>query len=94
VLTTRREAISLYRDVVRYSRLFVWKDELGRMWRDVIRSSARQEFELARNEQDPEVVNRLLVSGRDALHQTMDRFLAKREQIIRDDQARSMPSAV
>jgi len=44
LLTTRREALSLYREVLRYSNLFVWKDEYGRTWRDVIRTSARQEF--------------------------------------------------
>jgi hypothetical protein len=46
---------------------------------------------LCRHEQDPEVVNRLLVSGRDALQQTMDRFLAKREQIISNEQSKLSP---
>jgi hypothetical protein len=42
VRTTRREALSLYREVLRYSNLFVWKDAQGRMWRDVIRASTRK----------------------------------------------------
>lgn len=41
-LTTRREALSLYREVLRYSNLFVWKDQQGRVWRDVIRQSTRK----------------------------------------------------
>lgn len=51
ILTTRREALSLYREVLRYSNLFVWRDERGRPWRDVLRASARKEFEEARFEQ-------------------------------------------
>lgn len=34
--------------VLRSSLLFVWKDNNGRVWRDVIRDSARQEFDAAR----------------------------------------------
>jgi hypothetical protein len=37
-----REALTLYRDILRYSNLFVWKDASGRVWRDVIRASARK----------------------------------------------------
>ena len=49
VLTTKREALSLYRAVWRASFLFVWKNEKGEEWRDVIRESARKEFEAARH---------------------------------------------
>ncbi|DBA71878.1 TPA: hypothetical protein ACH3X2_010925 [Trebouxia sp. C0005] len=55
--TTRTEAIALYRHIWRYSRLFVWQNEQGKPWRDVLRHSARQEYDLARHEQDPELVN-------------------------------------
>jgi hypothetical protein len=85
LLTTRREALSLYREVLRYSNLFVWKDEHGRVWRDVIRTSARQEFEVARHEPDPELINRMIVTGRDAVHRTMDGFLKKRSRIIEEE---------
>ena len=49
--------------------------------RDVLRASARQEFEAARCEADPEIVNRLLVVGRDAVHRVAERGLDKRQQI-------------
>ncbi len=42
ILTTRREALHLYREILRYSNLFVWRDEKGRMWRDVLRGNARK----------------------------------------------------
>ena len=31
ILTTRRESLSLYREVLRYSNLFVWKDDRGKV---------------------------------------------------------------
>jgi hypothetical protein len=84
LLTTRREAIALYREIWRISALFDWPDQRGRLWwvdtiiqqqltlqtivndaelpvacrRDVLRESARQEFEAARFEDDPEIVRR------------------------------------
>ncbi|KAL0054359.1 hypothetical protein WJX82_007655 [Trebouxia sp. C0006] len=79
--TTRTEAIALYRHIWRYSRLFVWQNEQGKPWRDVLRNSARQEYDLARHEQDPELVSRMIVSGRDAVHQVVDKFMAKRDQL-------------
>ena len=39
-----------YRSIWRHSRLFVWQDEAGQPWRDVLRTSARKEFEAARDE--------------------------------------------
>ncbi|DBA95169.1 TPA: hypothetical protein ACH3X1_015721 [Trebouxia sp. C0004] len=60
--STRTEAIALYRHIWRYSRLFVWQNEQGKPWRDVLRNSARQEYDLARHEQDPELVNHQAIS--------------------------------
>jgi len=73
--TTRREALSLYREIMRITALFDWPNERGEPWRDVLRKSARQEFEEARYEQDPEVINRLLVVGRDAVGRVSERFV-------------------
>lgn len=39
----------------------------------MLRESARQEFEEARFEQDPEMINRLIVVGRDAVSQVTDK---------------------
>ena len=89
VLTTRREALSLYRAVWRASFLFVWKNEKGEEWRDIIRESARKEFEAARHEKDPEMITRLLVTGRDYLDQAMEKFMTKRQSIIDGDSENS-----
>lgn len=87
VLTTRREALSLYRDILRWSLLFVWKNDRGQSWKDVIRESARKEYEEARFETDPEIINRLLVSGRDCVQQVKDRFVSQRQRIINEEAA-------
>jgi hypothetical protein len=73
--TTRREALSLYREIMRITALFDWPNEQGVIWRDVLRQSARQEFEDARYESDPEIINRLLVVGRDAVGRVSERFV-------------------
>jgi len=86
LLTTRREALSLYREILRYSNLFVWRDEHGRRWKDVIRASARQEFEQARFEPDPELINRMIVTGRDAVQRTMEAFMKRRARIIEEEE--------
>lgn len=83
VLTTRREALSLYREIMRITALFDWPNETGRLWRDVLRESARKEFEASRFERDPETVTRMLVVGRDAVHQVAERFVKKREDVIK-----------
>jgi Complex 1 protein (LYR family) len=73
--------------VLRYSNLFVWRDEHGRVWRDVIRASARSEFEVARKERDPELINRMIVTGRDAVSRTVEGFLRRRSRIVADEAA-------
>lgn len=144
VLTTRREALSLYREILRITALFEWRNEQGVPWcapsaapapcirppphsrlrrshsrwgarcrRDLLRESARKEFEAARFEDDPELVRfsarahgallkqparhwthisprhntaapqvtRLLVVGRDSMHQVAERFAAKHTSV-------------
>jgi hypothetical protein len=89
LLTARREALALYREVLRTSNLFVWRDERGQAWRDRIRASARQEFEAARGETDPELVTRMIVTARDALHRAVDQFRERRAAIIEDEARRA-----
>jgi hypothetical protein len=46
----RREALTLYRDILRTSRAFTWKTDKGEVWGKVLAASARVEFEQARDE--------------------------------------------
>jgi hypothetical protein len=89
--STRREALSLYRDVIRATRYFTWADSKGALWRDVLRQNARQEFEQARFEKDPEVITRLLIGGHDAVESALEKLVEKQRQQVakeRGDQDR------
>ncbi|XP_061356341.1 uncharacterized protein LOC133300766 [Gastrolobium bilobum] len=83
--STRREALSLYRDILRATRFFMWPDSRGVLWRDVLRDNARREFEEARFESDPEIVTRLLIGGREAVHSAIDKLAEKQRQQIQKD---------
>ncbi|KAJ4773945.1 LYR motif-containing protein 4B [Rhynchospora pubera] len=72
--STRREALSLYRDVLRASRFFTWPDARGVPWGEVLRENARKEFEHARFETDPEVVTKLLIGGREAVQDALEKL--------------------
>lgn len=84
--STRREALSLYRDIIRATRFFIWPDTRGVLWRDVLRENARKEFEAARFEKDPEIVTRLLIGGRDAVQSALDKLVEKQKQQIEKEQ--------
>ena len=80
--STRREVLSLYRDILRATRFFMWPDSRGVLWRDILRENARKEFEEARFEKDPETVTRLLIGGRDAVQSTLEKLAEKQRQQI------------
>ncbi|CAK9183004.1 unnamed protein product [Ilex paraguariensis] len=80
--STRREALSLYRAIIRGTRFFMWPDSRGVLWRDVLRENARKEFELARFEKDPEMITRLLIGGHDAVEAALDKLVEKQKNQI------------
>jgi hypothetical protein len=71
---SRREALSLYRAILRSTQRFHWCNEKGEPWSGVLRASTRSEYEAARHERDPLIVARLLVVGRQALHDAQQKF--------------------
>lgn len=85
--STRREALSLYRDILRATRFFMWPDSRGVLWRDILRDNARKEFEQARFERDPEIVTRLLIGGRDAVQSALEKLAEKQKQQIEKEAA-------
>ncbi|KAB1203611.1 hypothetical protein CJ030_MR8G000672 [Morella rubra] len=80
--SNRREALSLYRDILRATRFFMWADSRGVVWRDVLRANARKEFEEARFEPDPEIVTRLLIGGRDAVQSALEKLAEKQRKQV------------
>jgi len=87
--SSRREALSLYRDVIRATRFFMWANSQGNLWRDVLRENVRKEFEEARFERDPEVITRLLIGGQDALQAALDKLAEKQKQEIEKQRGNS-----
>lgn len=83
--STRREVLSLYRDIIRATRFFVWPDSQGILWRDVLRENARKEFEDARFENDPEIITRLIIGGRDAVQAAIDKVVEKQKRQIDEE---------
>ena len=70
----RAEALSLYREILRTAKHFHWCDDKGVPWNDRLRKQARQEFEASREEKDPLILARLLVTGRDCVQQIQQKF--------------------
>ena len=68
------EALSLYREILRTAKHFHWCDETGAPWNIRLRKQARQEFEASREESDPLILARLLVTGRDCVQQIQHKF--------------------
>mmetsp|Transcript_13506 Transcript_13506/g.15730 ORF Transcript_13506/g.15730 Transcript_13506/m.15730 type:complete len:97 (+) Transcript_13506:53-343(+) len=64
--TSRKEALSLYREILRTTKVFHWCDENGRPWNIRLRKEARKEFDESREETDPLIIARMLVTGRDS----------------------------
>ncbi|KAK5802471.1 uncharacterized protein LOC108456111 [Gossypium arboreum] len=83
--STRREVLSLYRDILRATRFFMWPDSRGVLWRDILRENARKEFDEARFEKDPEVVTRLLIGGRHAVESALEKLTEKQRHQIQKE---------
>jgi hypothetical protein len=80
-MTLRKESLRLYRDILRASRLFQYRNEKGELWSEILKKSARKEFEEARFEPDPLIISRLLVVGRDCLNQTIEKSMGVNKAI-------------
>ena len=73
--TCKKEALSLYREILRTTKHFHWADEkTGEPWNTLLQKQARKEFEEARRETDPLIIARMLVTGRDCVQQVQNRF--------------------
>ena len=62
VIAPSREALRLYREILRTAKGFWWEDDYGQPFGEQLAKSARREFEDWRGERDPEVIaNRIMV---------------------------------
>lgn len=51
----------------------------------MLRRNARKEFEDAKQETDPEILNKLIITGRDAVQRTVEAFWKRRSGIIAEE---------
>mmetsp|Transcript_14626 Transcript_14626/g.31715 ORF Transcript_14626/g.31715 Transcript_14626/m.31715 type:complete len:112 (-) Transcript_14626:1523-1858(-) len=72
--TSRREALSLYREILRTCKAFHWCDEKGIPWNQRLKAEARKEFQASKEETDPLIIARMLVTGRDCVQQIQQKF--------------------
>ncbi|KAL4650289.1 hypothetical protein ACB092_01G076500 [Castanea dentata] len=79
---TRHKALSLYKDILRASRFFMWADSWGFLWQDWLRENTWKEFEAARFETDPKIVTRLLFGGQDAVESALEKLTERHRQEI------------
>ena len=71
---TRAEAISLYRDILRTAKAFHWCDDKGIPWHTKLKAEARKEFEASREEKDPLIIARMLVTGQECVKEIQRKF--------------------
>ncbi|KAL7536876.1 hypothetical protein ACHAXR_008414 [Thalassiosira sp. AJA248-18] len=71
---TRSEAINLYRDILRTAKAFHWCDERGVPWHTKLKAEARKEFEASKQEKDPLIIARMLVTGRECVQEVQRKF--------------------
>jgi hypothetical protein len=73
---TRKEALSLYREILRTAKAFHWVDEsTGEPWNLRLKNEARKEFNSSKEETDPLIIARMLVTGRDCVQQIQNKFM-------------------
>lgn len=64
----------MYREILRTTKAFHWCDDKGVPWNIRLRKEARREFEESREETDPLIIARMLVTGRDCVQQIQQKF--------------------
>ena len=74
-------ALRVYRQALKLSSEFTWTDHQGRLWKDVLRKKAREEFELSREEIDPFVVNQMILTAQEAMMLLREKLNAKQFQL-------------
>ncbi len=72
-----KEALKLYRKALKFSNELTWTDDRGASWRERVRTSARHEFEVARDEPDPFIVGQMIVTGHEAIKRLREKLIKK-----------------
>jgi hypothetical protein len=74
--------LRLYREVFKFARKFDWVNEKGELWRDVLRKSARKEFDLSRHEQDKIIVMKMMVTTRECMADLQEKIFETHRKMV------------
>ena len=75
-LPPNKESLRLYREVLKFTRTFYWNNQNGENWSEVLRKSARKEFDLSRQESDALLVMKMILTTREAMQKTQEEVKA------------------
>lgn len=90
-----REALLLYRHILKFAQLLNWHHKDGTQWSSIIRTSARAEFEAAKEEKDPFILAKLILTSREALDSAREKvsgiqyFAAQYDFVKRIEESRT-----
>uniref|UniRef100_A0A7S1PK70 Complex 1 LYR protein domain-containing protein n=1 Tax=Percolomonas cosmopolitus TaxID=63605 RepID=A0A7S1PK70_9EUKA len=76
-----QQSIFLYRRILRLTSQMTHYDENGVAWRDILRFSARKEFEASKEERDEEVLARALFTAQMAIDDFEEKFLRRQNDL-------------
>lgn len=65
----------MYREVLKTTSGFFWFNEKGECWRDVLRKSARREFDNSKYETDPVLLMKMMVTTREAIAKVQEQMM-------------------
>ena len=83
------EVLRLYREVLAMTKRFTWANEDGEAWDQILRKTARTEFEELRTETDSLKLAKFMITWRDALgriHEKVNK--AELEMMVHVDKSR------
>lgn len=75
------EVLRLYRDVLKSTSGFFWFNERGECWRDVLRKSARREFDNSKYETDPVLLMKMMLTTREAIAKVQQQIFETQQRL-------------
>lgn len=66
-IVPNKEILRLYRDALKMTSRFTWANDDGESWKDILRRTARSEFEQMRKETDSVIVGKFMVTWKDTI---------------------------
>lgn len=76
------EVLRLYREVYKFAGKFYWNNERGQPWREALRKSARKEFDLSKQESDPILVMKMMVTTRKSMEELQEKLFSAQSKLI------------